>query len=135
MSMIVALAGLLAGTQAPADVVGRWKTESRNGVVEITRCGPSICGRLVSSDGIRASPQLKDAKNKDAAQRSRTLKGVMLIWGFTGSGGEWTGGQIYNPEDGKTYKSTVTLENPTTLKVRGCIFVPLCKTQRWTRIG
>ncbi|MGH9917163.1 MAG: DUF2147 domain-containing protein [Pyrinomonadaceae bacterium] len=27
----------------------------------------------------------------------------------------------------------MTLENPTTLKVKGCIAVFLCRTQTWTR--
>jgi len=37
-------------------------------------------------------------------------------------------------DDGKTYKATVTPIDANTLKVRGCIFVPLCKTQTWTRV-
>jgi uncharacterized protein (DUF2147 family) len=116
-----------------ADVAGTWRTPSRHGLVEISHCGASICGRLVESDGIRANPALKDAKNKDAGQRNRPLKGIMLLQGFSGGPVEWTGGRIYNPEDGGTYHSTVTLSGPSELKVQGCIVAPFCKTQVWKR--
>ena len=75
MSIILTL--LASSTALPADtVVGRWQTESRHGVVEITRCGQSICGALISSDGIKANPELRDEKNKTAALRGRPLRGL-----------------------------------------------------------
>jgi uncharacterized protein (DUF2147 family) len=58
----------------------------------------------------------------------------LLISGFTADGDAWSGGKIYNPDDGKTYKAKVTPVDANTLKVRGCVFVPLCKTQTWTRV-
>jgi len=116
-----------------ADVTGTWLTPSKNGVVEISRCGASVCGRLISSDGIKADPGLKDVNNASASLRTRALKGLTILQGFKGGGAEWTGGEIYNAEDGKTYGATLTLDADDTLKVRGCVIVPLCKTQVWTR--
>ena len=130
--MIFAMAAAAAISADTA--IGRWQTESRHGVVEISPCGGSICGKLVTSDGIRANAKLTDLKNADASKRSRLLRGITLISGFTRDGESWSGGSIYNPENGKTYTSTVTPETPDRLKVRGCIFVPLCKTQIWTRL-
>ncbi|WP_423228893.1 DUF2147 domain-containing protein [Sphingomonas jatrophae] len=129
------LALALAAAGQPADaVIGRWKTGNRNGVVQIDRCGNSVCGRLVTSDGIRTNPALTDANNSDASLRNRPLKGVSLLSGFKAEGGGvWNGGKIYNPEDGKTYTAKLTPSGDT-LKVRGCVFVPLCKTQTWTRL-
>ena len=134
--MLPLLAGLLmAGAPASADqAIGLWKTETRGGVVEITRCGASICGRLVSSDGLRASPGLKDANNADAKLRGRPLKGLTILSGFRQEGAAWNGGRIYNADDGKTYSARVTPVGANQLKVRGCVFVPLCKTQTWTRL-
>ena len=134
MLMIVAAAALAAAGPAPEAALGRWKTESRNGIVAIERCGASICGNLLTSDGLRANPALTDINNKNPAQRNRPLRGLSMLSGFTRGDGEWTGGTIYNPEDGKTYSAKVTPQGPNTLKVRGCIFVPLCKTQIWTRV-
>jgi len=129
------LATLLAAPQAADTVVGTWKTETRNGVVEIQRCGPSICGRIVTSDALRGNPALKDANNSNAALRNRPLRGLQILSGFkASSGGVWSDGSIYNADDGKTYGAKVTPVGANQLKVRGCVFVPLCKTQTWTRI-
>ena len=129
----VLFAALLAAPSADG-VVGQWKTETRNGIVDIERCGASICGTLVTSDGIRANPQLKDVNNKDEKLRGRELRGVLMLQGFAQSDGVWDGGTIYNAEDGRTYKARITPVDANTLKLRGCVFVPLCKTQTWTRI-
>ena len=135
MSLLPLVALALAGAATPADgVVGMWRTGTRNGVVEIQKCGASICGRLVTSELLRTQPDLKDVKNANTALRTRPLKGLLLLSGFTSDGSAWSGGQIYNADDGKTYKATVTPINANQIKVRGCVFVPFCKTQTWVRI-
>ena len=134
MSLFFAAAALAAASPAAADgVLGLWKTETRNGIVEISRCGASVCGRLVTSDGLKADPNLKDVNNSNAALRGRPLKGLLILSGFKPEGAVWNGGKIYNAEDGKTYSARLTPAG-NRLQVRGCIFVPLCKTQSWTRI-
>ena len=70
--------------------------------------------------------------NQDESLRSRPTLGIELLTGFSAADGtEWTGGEIYNPENGKTYRSE--LEEANILKVRGCVFV-FCETQTWTRV-
>lgn len=134
--MVFSVIGMaLAAASPSADAaIGRWKTETRGGVVEIQRCGASICGRIVTSDKLRTEPDLKDANNSNAALRGRPIKGMLMLSGFTTDGDAWTGGKIYNAEDGKTYSAKVTPVGANQLKVRGCVFVPLCKTQTWTRV-
>jgi len=124
-----------ASAAGPASVLGKWRTPSLHGVVEISRCGASICGTLLESDHIRTNPDLRDTKNKDKAKRDRRLKGLQILSGFTGDDDDWSGGTIYNPEDGGTYKATITPAGADTLKLKGCIVWPLCKTQTWHRIG
>jgi uncharacterized protein (DUF2147 family) len=130
--------GLLAAAAAvaanPDVAVGRWMTETKHGIVEIDRCGRSICGKILSSDGIRGNRGLLDVNNKDPKLRGRRLLGLQILAGFTASDGAWTGGTIYNAEDGGTYHATVTPTDANHLKVRGCIFWPLCKSQVWTRV-
>jgi uncharacterized protein (DUF2147 family) len=46
----------------------------------------------------------------------------------------WSDGQVYNAEDGKTYSGKITPVGTDQLKLRGCVFFPLCKTQTWTRV-
>jgi uncharacterized protein (DUF2147 family) len=132
--MMLMLAAALLATAGPDAVIGTWRTETRNGIVEIQRCGASLCGKLLSSDGIKAEPNLTDVKNKDVALRRRPLRGLQILSGFARGETNWDGGKIYNADDGKTYGARLTPEGRDTLKVRGCVFVPLCKTQTWTRV-
>jgi uncharacterized protein (DUF2147 family) len=127
---------LLAAAAAisPDTALGRWRTETRGGIVEIERCGASICGRLMSSDGLRANPNLLDGHNKDVSLRGRRLMGLQVLGGFARGDGEWSGGTIYNGDDGGTYRATVTPIDADRLRVKGCIIWPLCKSQTWTRI-
>ncbi len=134
MSLTLIALAMAAAPVSPDVVVGHWKTETRNGIVEIARCGPSICGKLLSSDGIAANPNLADVNNKEPSLRTRKLKGLQMLNGFTLADGAWTGGNIYNAEDGKTYGAKITMVDANTLKLRGCIFVPLCKNQVWHRV-
>ena len=128
--ILMAAAGL-----GPDTVSGRWRTETRGGIVEIARCGASLCGRLLTSDGIAANPALKDSNNKDAALRGRMLKGLPILGGFSFDGGAWTGGAIYNAEDGKTYSASISLTSPDVLKVQGCVLGILCGGENWTRVS
>jgi uncharacterized protein (DUF2147 family) len=134
-TMIAAAAlGLLATPALAADATGLWQTPTNGGQVEIARCGNSLCGKLLSSNHIRENPALKDVKNKDESQRVRTLKNLQMLYDFTGGPSKWTGGKVYNPDDGGTYSGTIELIGENQLKLKGCIVAPFCKTQVWTRL-
>lgn len=126
--------GLLATPALAADATGLWQTPTNGGQVEIARCGNSLCGKLVSSNHIRENPALKDVRNKDESQRVRTLKNLQMLYDFTGGPTKWTGGKVYNPDDGGTYSGTIELIGENQLKLKGCIVAPFCKTQVWTRL-
>ena len=135
--MLLTLLGLSIAAAPPQNAdaaIGPWRTQTRGGIVEIQRCGASICGRILTSEKLRSDPNLKDVNNSNAALRGRPLRNLQILAGFTQSGNGWTGGKIYNAEDGKTYGADVTPAGPDTLKVRGCVFKPFCKTQTWTRL-
>ena len=134
-TMIAAAAlGLLATPALAADVTGLWQTPTNGGQVEIARCGNSLCGKLVSSNHIRENPALKDVKNKDESQRVRTLKGLQMLYDFTGGPTKWTSGKVYNPDDGGTYSGTIEMIGENQLQLKGCIVAPFCNTQVWTRL-
>lgn len=130
----VLAASALAAPALAGDPTGLWQTETNGGQVRIERCGNAICGTLVTSEAIRANPAQRDVRNKDEAQRGRTLRGLRMLWGFTGGPTEWTGGSVYKPDNGNTYNGTITMVNDNTLRLRGCVVRPLCANQTWTRI-
>ena len=137
MKLPILAAALALSVSAPAfaqEVTGLWQTQTNGGQVEISRCGNSLCGKLVTSDHIKTDPTIKDTKNKDTAQRSRPLKNMQMLYDFTGGPSKWTGGKVYNAADGGTYSGTITLVSANALKLKGCIVAPFCKTETWTRI-
>ena len=137
LAAALALSTTALAVSAPAfaqDATGLWQTETNGGQVEIARCGNSLCGKLVTSNHIKADPAVKDVKNKDASLRNRPLKNMQMLYDFTGGPTKWTGGKVYNAADGGTYSGTITLTSPNSLKLKGCIVAPFCKTEKWTRI-
>ena len=133
---MIAVAALcaLATPVFAADATGLWQTPTNGGQVEISHCGNRLCGKLVTSDHIKADPTVKDEHNRDQTQRGRTLKNLQMLYDFTGGPTKWTGGKVYNPDDGGTYSGTIELISDNQLKLKGCIVAPFCKTQVWNRV-
>ena len=73
----------------------------------------------------------RDVNNRDAAKRSRKLLGMAILTGFTEDEDSWRG-EIYDPNNGKTYRSIVRRRGLDRLEVKGCIG-PFCQTQVWQR--
>ncbi|PZO91272.1 MAG: DUF2147 domain-containing protein [Sphingomonas sanxanigenens] len=129
------LAGLaLATPVAAADVGGRWLTPT-GATIETYSCGNALCGRIVTSEGLRKNPDMRDTKNSNASLRSRPVKGLVMLSGFTGGPSKWSGGQVYNPQDGRTYSGSVELTAPDKLKLTGCALAIFCKSQEWKRVN
>ncbi len=139
--MFAALALLASAAQFEATladpaadgVLGFWQTTTHHAIVEVSRCGSSICGHLRETDGLRADPQLCDRHNAKPELRQRLLKGLLMLDGFHRDGNVWEGGWIYNGEDGGTYHATLRMVDATHLTVRGCTVWPLCQSRLWTR--
>ena len=134
LAAVFTAAAALAAPAFAGDPTGLWQTPTNGGQVRISRCGQALCGTLVTSAAIRANPGALDTENSDRAQRSRTLRNLPMLRGFTGGPTEWRNGSVYNPADGRTYRGTITMDGDNSLRLRGCVVAPLCKTQTWTRI-
>lgn len=137
-----AMAGVLIvlGTATPvvsqeASIVGRWRTPAEGGVVEIQRCGATLCGRLVDAAPLRRNSDQKDIRNRDARLRDRPLRGLTVLQNITGGPTVWQGGPLYDPNSGQSApRGTLTLVDEDRLSVRGCIARVLCRTQTWRRV-
>jgi uncharacterized protein (DUF2147 family) len=80
----------------------------------------------------RGRPRV-DNHNPDRALRSRSLIGVEIVRGVRETApGVWGDGELYNPDDGRTYTGTITLRG-STLELRGCALGVFCQTQVWRR--
>lgn len=143
---IAATALAAAGSGADA-VLGTWRTEpgeqGGRANVEVSRRGDQLIGTIVSleepdfpADHERAGQPKVDLENPDTSKRERPIVGLRILSGFTYDGdGKWSGGTIYDPANGKTYKAKLSLEDRDTLDVRGYVGVPLFgRTTTWKRI-
>lgn len=137
LATFVAAASALA-TPALAQetgLVGHWRTSAENGLVAIERCGQSLCGRLKDAKPLRADPDQRDVRNRNAELRTRKLKDLTVLANFAGGPRTWSGGPLYDPETGQGASSgTLTLVDADTLAVKGCIAPLLCRTQTWKRV-
>jgi len=105
--------------------VGTWTTANGHGVVEIARCGDSLCGRIVGIDRSASEPMPTDVLGRPQCgltiitnQRPRT-------------DGTWRG-EITDPRDGGTYQAIIWVNKGGDLNLRGFIGIPqLGATQIW----
>jgi uncharacterized protein (DUF2147 family) len=130
---------LIAAAQPGASPEGRWLTQRKHGIVEVYRCGGdgTLCGRLVWFQIEPGSPNMEglDRHNPDPAKRNRSLCGVVFMTGFKPAGPDaWEDGTLYDPETGKTYSGTFTVQPDGRLRLRGYIGVPMLgENTFWTR--
>lgn len=118
------------------DVLGFWLSESKKGVVEIYKKGDEFEGKLVWIKDIhdgKVEDKL-DINNPEESERKKSLKGLVNLKGFKFDGNEWTGGTIYDPQKGKTYKAFMKMDGNDKLKIRGYIGISLFgRTTEWER--
>jgi uncharacterized protein (DUF2147 family) len=122
----LALLALPAQAQS-SDPSGTWLTQSGDTRVRIAKCGAALCGIIVSST------YQKDVNNSDPKLRERSMVGVQMISDIRPTGDGFSG-QLYNPQDGKTYTGKLKVMSPNTLQLSGCVLGGLiCRSQTWTK--
>lgn len=138
VSKTIALGFLLAtgfaAAASAAEVNGFWEGPIRHVIVRVEACDDAICGNIVTSDRLKTNPDLLDEKNPDPQLRGRSLKGLALFYGLKGGPPKWSGGHIYNPDDGNTYRGSVELVGEDKLILKGCVLGFICKSQQWFRV-
>jgi uncharacterized protein (DUF2147 family) len=120
---------LIATPAFAASPKGDWLVEDKSAIIRIDSCGSALCGTVVWT---KKQGEL-DENNPDPAKRNRPIMGLQLLLGMKpGSDGRWDG-DIYNPENGKTYTSRMWLKSDDMIRVEGCVLGFLCGGQDWTR--
>jgi uncharacterized protein (DUF2147 family) len=122
---------------APADdVVGIWLNSNGTGKIQVFRENGKYFGKIVwlrEPLNEKGQPK-KDAMNPSASLRQQPLVGSIILRDFVFEDGEWTNGQIYDPENGKDYKCYLRLKDANTLLLRGYIGISLIgRTEIWKR--
>lgn len=136
------LLGLALGAQAQTTPVGLWKTVDdetgkEKSLVRITEAGGVLTGKVEKL----LDPARQDAKCDKCSdeRKDQPVLGMTLIKGVKQNADHperWDGGEILDPNKGKTYKVRITpVDGGKTLEVRGYIGAPLLgRTQTWSRV-
>jgi uncharacterized protein (DUF2147 family) len=138
--LLLALAAFAA--QAQTSPVGLWKTTDdetgkEKSLVRLTDTGGVLSGKIEKL----LDPTRQDAKCDKCSdeRKDQPVLGMTIIKGVKQNADNperWDGGEILDPNNGKTYKVRMTpADGGKKLDVRGYIGAPLLgRTQSWTRV-
>jgi uncharacterized protein (DUF2147 family) len=140
MSWAAALAIAAAhSARAQASPAGLWKTISDvdgkpTAVVEIRQADGEFVG-VVKALLVTADPQDSICAKCSGERRGQPIIGMEILRHMRQAGDEWSGGEILDPENGKTYRARMRLEDGgQKLVVRGYIgFSLFGRSQTWMR--
>lgn len=94
--------------------LGQWESDGAKGMVRIERCGPALCGYVLTETSSRGESVLVNMKPK--------------------AHDSWTG-SIYSRSSGNTYYGTMTLESSGKLYVEACALGRFwCSGNDWIRV-
>lgn len=141
MKVIGFIFSILLSLQSLADgsVYGKWKTIDEQGkaksIVEITLEGDSASGQVIEIfDPEKVHAVCEKCKGEMA---NKPILGMKILSGLkeTTKGEEWGGGEILDPNNGKTYRCLMRpKEGGKKLEVRGYIgFSLFGRTQVWDK--
>ena len=138
LALPLAMAGITAAQADNASAEGRWRqidpdTHRAKSIVEISRTSNgALHGRIIELlNPSRPNPTCDKCSDD---RKGKPITGMEIIRGMKAEGGgEYAGGTILKPDEGKVYKSKMELvDGGKKLEVSGCIAF-ICKSQTWIR--
>ena len=141
-ALVLALAALIAPAAALAQAtpVGLWKsvddeTKKEKSLVRIVEEGGVLSGKI---EKLLDPAKQNDVCDKCSDERKdKPITGMTIIRNAKPAGEDpalWTGGEILDPNNGKTYKLRLKpLDGGKSLEVRGYIG-PFYRNQTWIRV-
>lgn len=127
----------IAGAAAQSGPEGRWKTiDDETGqvksIVEIHRADDgTLSGRVVE---ILQSDRGPDpvCDKCTGERKGQPIKGMTILWGLAPRDGDWAGGTILDPANGRSYRAKMQMHGEDRLGVSGCVTF-ICREQVWQR--
>ncbi len=119
--------------------VGQWKTfddetNEAKSIVEIYEAEGKLMGKVVEI--LTPGEENKLCEKCPGEKKNKPILGLIILRDLTAGNGEYSGGSILDPNNGKTYSCRITVEDGgAKLKVRGFRgFALLGRTQYWHRV-
>jgi uncharacterized protein (DUF2147 family) len=138
--LVIAACNPLIGWAQDDSPVGLWKNiDDHSGkpraLIRIVEQGNEFNGRIEKLFLEPGEEQNPKCDKCEGALKDQPTLGMTILTGFTRIDAEYKNGMILDPENGKLYKSKISLsEDGTKLTVRGYIGIPLFgRSQTWLR--
>ena len=139
ISLIICLIVLIpvyAQEKSSTEITGHWLTQKQDAIVEIFVRNDLFYGKIVWLDEPFEENGIpkKDNNNRDISKREDLIMGLEVLKDFRQKKkNKWSGGSIYDPDNGKTYSCKIK-QNNETLNIRGYVGISLLgRTEIWTR--
>jgi len=118
-----------ATLECGTSIYGAWVTNGGKSVINIHDCEASgICGDVVKFSGDAKYSELTPETALPLANEA----GPRILSQFRAKSENKFKGRIFNPRNGKSYKSVLKVSDMGDLKVKGCLG-PICETKIWMR--
>ncbi len=140
MHLLLTLA--LAVTLSGPTPEGKWKTidddsKKPRSIVKISKdSGGALTGTIIHIYPITGQPDDPVCEKCKGALKDKPVDGMTILKDLTWDGKKWSGGTVLDPENGKTYKCFIELQDEgKKIKLRGFVGGPLLgRTQYWYRL-
>jgi uncharacterized protein (DUF2147 family) len=111
------------------EIIGVYWSPKKNAKISIYKSGERYFGKSIWVESPR-----KDTENSAKSLRGRDLLGIELLTNFKYKNGTYIDGEVYDPENGKTYDCKMSLDGDK-LEVRGFIgFALFGRTEIFERV-
>lgn len=136
----------LQSAYALSSPIGEWKTiddvtGKPKAIVKIWLTpNQTLMGRIEKIFPLPGFDQNELCTACKGERHNKRIVGMIILWDLKQNASqpnEWSGGQIFDPKNGKTYHSSLhVIDEGKKLNVRGYIGVPLFgRTQTWLRVS
>ncbi len=120
--------------------VGLWKnvddvTGKPKALIRITEEHGALVGRIEKLFRAADMDQNPKCDKCEGANKDQPVIGMIFMWGLKKAGADYSGGEILDPDNGKVYKSKISLiDGGKRLDVRGYLGMPMFgRSQVWLR--
>lgn len=126
-----ALLGALLASPAAAqsNIDGTYIDSGGYTQITVGPCGHARCGKITRIIRNKPGEPNRDVHNDNPALRDRPILGITILQNLRWGDGAWRG-EVYNPEDGNTYRTEVRRQVNGSLEVKGCVTLS-CRTRVW----
>lgn len=129
---------ITSNAQEQDRILGVWLSNYKDSKITIKKDVKGLYYGEISwlKDPFKNGKPKVDDQNPDVKLQTRPIVGLQLLYGFSydKDDKEWTGGKIYDPKEGNTYKCFIWFEkDPNVLHVKGYIgFSFIGREVEWT---